>query len=113
MDGRTIFVNRVFRHLGTSRLSLLQDLRLEAPVGMTQPIGVKPKANTKLSPFEENTKGMSSLVALVERLPGSRPVFCSSNTGLTAAFQDDRALRRSIQVETCGTCSREMFEPFR
>ena len=44
---------------------------------------------------------------------GSRQVFCNSNTGLTAAFQDDRASRRSIQVETCGTCSRDMFEPFR
>jgi hypothetical protein len=44
---------------------------------------------------------------------GSRQVFCNSNTGLTAAFQDGSASRRSIQRETCGTCSRDMFEPFR
>ena len=45
--------------------------------------------NTKPSPFEEHEED-DERGGVVERL-WIRQVLCNSNTGLTAAFQDDRA----------------------
>jgi hypothetical protein len=63
-------------------------------------------------PFYPGHVSVSSIVPGLRAYEADQ-LFCNSNIGLTGAFQDDRASRRSIQVETCGTCSRDMFEPFR